>query len=497
MLPTVAACRHAVSQRRVIVDQNAANNVTNDGQGQLREPQKTPAMPATARFGRLRFDADSLVLYDGSEIVPLAPLPARMLAELLRADAGVVSPAQMRKVLWDDAPIEDRNLNQQIYVLRRALRRDPRVTIQNVPRRGYRLVVAPPAPVPARRRGIAFAGACVALAILVLLPRAQQSQSAAALFNRDLAAGNYLLTSEGPGHLDRAATYYHDLVALDPNNAAGYGGLAIIDARRALDASGSLRAHSFGIARIESEAALARNAKESNALTALGIIASVHDHRTDAAKRLFDAAVAADPTAESPRAWRGKFRLSISRFSDAGQDFRTISQNAPTSGSAVGLFGEWLVLKRDYVRASAVLSQAVGLGNHPGFTRYWLARSYSQRGLDTEALRLSNILLALYPNEPAALTLRLRIEARHGKMQAALADLHTIEQTRDRQVDPIALASADVAMGKQADAISTLQHYISSETRSLDEIDRILTDPDFDALRNNPKFNTALHAITS
>src|SRR5215469_5795001 len=99
------------------------------------------AMPAMAIVGRLRFDLESRVLYDRSEIVPLAPLPAQMLVELVRADGDVVSAARMRAILWGDAAVEDRNLNQQMYVLRRALRRDPAIFIENVPRRGYRLVV--------------------------------------------------------------------------------------------------------------------------------------------------------------------------------------------------------------------------------------------------------------------------------------------------------------------------------------------------------------------
>src|SRR5437588_9608176 len=115
-----------------------------------------PAMPATVPLGRLRFDLDRLVLYDGSEIVRLAPLPAQMLAELVRADVDVVPAAMMRQALWADAAIEDRNLNQQMYVLRRALRRDPGISIENVPRRGYRLVIAPATVTkPARRFGFA------------------------------------------------------------------------------------------------------------------------------------------------------------------------------------------------------------------------------------------------------------------------------------------------------------------------------------------------------
>ena len=79
----------------------------------------------------------------------------------------------------------------------------------------------------------------------------------------------------------------------------------------------------------------------------------------DVARRMFDAAVDADPSGESPRAWRGKFLLSVGQFEDAGRDFRTMSESVPTSGYAVGSFGEWLILDGDYARATAV--RAAGL----------------------------------------------------------------------------------------------------------------------------------------
>ena len=47
-------------------------------------------MAVMVAIGRLEFDLDGLVLYDRSEVVPLAPLPAQMLAALVRAGGDVV-----------------------------------------------------------------------------------------------------------------------------------------------------------------------------------------------------------------------------------------------------------------------------------------------------------------------------------------------------------------------------------------------------------------------
>ena len=460
--------------------------------GAAAEPFEHDAMPATVPLGRLRFDPDALVLYDGAEVVPLPPLCAQVLGELVHAAGDVIPAAALRASLWGDAAVEERNLNQQIYVLRKALRRDALVRIENVPRRGYRLVVA--AVALQRRTSSRFGWVAAAVAVgfaiaagLAGTPTTPQPIPTA--LARNLALANYLQTSEGAAHLQDAARYYRAVVSADPEQAQGYGGLALVDAKLALGAVGNDRFVSFASARVEAAKALHLDAHQSDALTALGIVASVADRRDDMAKRFFDAAVASDPAAESPRAWRGKFRLSVGDFRGAGCDFKTVSFDNPTSGSAVGVYGEWLVLDRDYLQASAVLSQALDLGYHPGFTRYWLARAYHGRGLDAQALRLSNEVLALYPGEPSALTLRLRVEASLGQHQAMRDDLARIERIRNpKNIDPIALASADVAVGERTQALVTLQHYEASDHIGLDDLARIRTDPDFDTLRTG--FNT-------
>ena len=444
-------------------------------------------------IGRLRFDPSNLVLYDGDEVVPLPPLAAQLLAALLRADGGVVSAAWIREALWNGSPVEDRNLNQQMYVLRRALRRDPEIAVEHMPRRGYRLVVAKRRAVRPWPRRFGLAATWVALVLVVgfvWTPPGPLRMGVAAV-DPQIALADYFVTSEGPDHLARAASYYRDFTARHADRGDGYGGLAIVDAKQALAVVGSGRNRFFDQAQAEAKASLERDAADSNALTALGIIASVRDRRDDIAQRLFDRAVAADPTGELPRTWRAKFRLSIGDFRNAGCDFRTLSRDVPTSGYALGSLGEWLVLDRDYVNASAVLSQALDLGNHPGFTRYWLARSYEERGLEPQALQISNEVLALYPGEASALALRLRIEVKLGDERDAVADLQRIESIRDpKMIDPIALASADVAMGRRSQAISTLRNFAASGTFGIDELARLRTDPDFDSLRSG--FNSAI-----
>jgi DNA-binding winged helix-turn-helix (wHTH) protein len=449
-------------------------------------------MPASVPIGGLEFDPETRVLYDGRRVVPLAPLPAQILATLLQAGGEVVSAAQMRASLWSDAPVEDRNLNQQVYMLRRTLRREPRATIENVPRRGYRLVIAPldardaPLDRPRKQRPLAIVWTASALAVAVIIGVAVQvaPHRPVSATDQELALGNYLVMGEGPDHLTRAARYYRDLIERVPKSGAGHGGLALVEARTALGFTGSRRTQLFARAKHEAQTALQSSPKDGNALTTLGMIAAARGLPANEVLPLFNAAVAADPLGELPRAWRGKYLLSIGDFMEAGRDFRSLSQNVPTSGYAVGLYGEWLLFDRDYARAITVLNQAVALGNHPGFTRYWLARAYYLRGLDADALRLSNLLLALYPNETSALAIRLRVEAREGDARDALADFRQIERTKDVAVtDLVPLAASQIAVGNVSGALHSVRQYLASGNHDIETLARLRTDPDLDQLR--------------
>ena len=93
------------------------------------------------RIGSLSFDPVSLSLTRDGEFVRASRKSMELLA-LLTRDAGRVIPAAaLREKLWPEGFVEDRNLSQQIYVLRHVLAGEDGVRIETIPRRGYRLVL--------------------------------------------------------------------------------------------------------------------------------------------------------------------------------------------------------------------------------------------------------------------------------------------------------------------------------------------------------------------
>src|SRR3979411_2274481 len=113
-------------------------------------------------FPPFTFDRDERVLRREGAGVPLAPKVAEALGLLLAEPGALVEKNALRDALWPEGFIEDGNLTQTIYLIRRALDPDGdgRAFVETVPRRGYRFVApvaAQRVAAPARRSGLAFA----------------------------------------------------------------------------------------------------------------------------------------------------------------------------------------------------------------------------------------------------------------------------------------------------------------------------------------------------
>ncbi len=93
-------------------------------------------------FGGFHLDRDERVLRRGNAPVPLTPKAAEILLMLVGRHGHIVEKADLMRQVWRDTAVEESNLTQNIYTLRRVLSdADGRCPfIETVPRRGYRFV---------------------------------------------------------------------------------------------------------------------------------------------------------------------------------------------------------------------------------------------------------------------------------------------------------------------------------------------------------------------
>ena len=94
-------------------------------------------------FGEFRLDAKERLLWRREEALILPPKVFDTLLLLLEKDGRVVSKSELMETVWAESFVEESNLSQNIYTLRRTLGVDEQggQFIETVPRRGYRFAV--------------------------------------------------------------------------------------------------------------------------------------------------------------------------------------------------------------------------------------------------------------------------------------------------------------------------------------------------------------------
>src|SRR5216683_1543421 len=93
-------------------------------------------------FGEFRLDVQNRVLRLGEEPIALTPKAFEVLLLLIQHSGQVVSKDELMQAVWPDSFVEESNLTQTVFMLRKALGEAPEqryiLTIQG---RGYRFAV--------------------------------------------------------------------------------------------------------------------------------------------------------------------------------------------------------------------------------------------------------------------------------------------------------------------------------------------------------------------
>lgn len=95
-------------------------------------------------FGRFYLDARERILLCDGKAVPITLKAFDTLFVLVQNSGHIVGRVELMKQVWPNAFVEEANITQHIYKLRKTLgvRADGRQYIETVPRRGYRFTDA-------------------------------------------------------------------------------------------------------------------------------------------------------------------------------------------------------------------------------------------------------------------------------------------------------------------------------------------------------------------
>lgn len=387
------------------------------------------------RFGRFELDTASFTLSESGVLVNLPRKAVELLSVLVGRSGEVVTKDQLMGALWPDGFVEEANLTQHVYLLRRAFRErgvpDP---IQTVPRRGYRFDLPQEARrhAPARRPFAHVLRAAVAAAVALLLAGSSTALRAPQLSGeaqQAYALGRYFWNLRSVSGMTRSIAYFREVIALAPRSALGYAGLAdayteLADFEQPCNECGAWRR----LAQQAAQRAVTVDPSSAAAHVAYGMTRRVFAGDERGAAREFRAALAIDPNDALANQWYGNMLIAQGSLDEGIRRLRTAASEQPVSTA----------------------------------TYAWLARGYYYERRYSDAIRYAHRALALEPTRLETIVLLGLAQEARGHFAQALIQFKDASHAGASHADTAALyAGAYAAMGRRQAALTALR-----ETRS-------------------------------
>lgn len=84
---------------------------------------------------------DNMLMKTGQPVRRLSPLEAKLLKLLVQYAGKLVGREQIMQALWENDCYSEQGLNNYIAKLRKYLMEDEHITLENVPKKGYRIII--------------------------------------------------------------------------------------------------------------------------------------------------------------------------------------------------------------------------------------------------------------------------------------------------------------------------------------------------------------------
>jgi DNA-binding winged helix-turn-helix (wHTH) protein/Tfp pilus assembly protein PilF len=488
-------------------------------------PAKTPQSGAKSSrlvFGQVVVDQSDFTVFRDDQKQPLAPLAFDLLLYLIQHRDRVVIKEELFAEIWKERFVSDNALTRTVADIRHALgdRSDAPRYIATVPKRGYRFIAeliededhaADKAVVDikgsasasetkqsmplgiSRRRLVQLLIICVlvlgGLSAYVIFRKSAASGSA---FNGEAHAlclrGRERIETMDPNEIEKGGEDFRKALSLAPNYALAHAGMAdyyIVAKRR------NSPEYYMSRARQSAERALALDDTVAEGHAAMARINELYDWDLPRAEKQIKRALELDPQSIPIRqAWINHLALQ-GRTAEALAEGRKALEKDPQNVRLNLTVGWILYSTRQYPEAASWFQKMIDSGVYLPGAHSWLAQVYLAEG------RLESAVEA-----------DLRYRENSGVNPAAISELKnafaasgwkgylrkTLEQRTGNQgyIEPYVFAIIYARLGEKGLALAWLEK--SARDRSL-FMTRLSTDPSFDDLHDDPRFQDLLRRV--
>ncbi len=470
-------------------------------------------------FGDFRLDAEERLLLRVGEVVPLPPKAFDLLLALVEQPGHLLEKEVLLKRVWPDTFVEENNLADNISRLRKTLGEGEHGLkfIETVPRRGYRFVAevkeaseadaansAELTAVPLSERNalrlplrqrpeillIAFGFLGLVLFSLGLYlrfkpaPRAEVEQLE--------FKGNFFVGRWTEDEIRQGIEYYNQAIALNPNSASAYEGLA--SAWNFLTDLHVSPREAMPKAKAAVVNALQRDEKSAAAHVTMGVVKMQYEWDGAGAEQEFQRALALEPEYAPAHQLYGWYLIAQGRFPEAQAEMKQALGTDPLNDFGLWGLGDSFYFARQYDQAIEQYRRAVSVAPKMYWSRLMLGCAYVQQNKFSEALielqqarRLNDS-----PQPLAALGHAYAAAGQRAEAQTVLAELQTLAQRK--YVSPYDVATIYAGLGDKEQAFAYLEKAYADRCGWLAWWLKV--DPKFDSLRPDERFTALLRRVT-
>ena len=293
--------------------------------------------------------------------------------------------------------------------------------------------------------------------------------------------------------LKTACDYFQQAIAIDPNYATAYAGLAESYILIPLFDAGSPQDY-FPKAKAAAERAIELQETSAEAHTALALLFCFSDVDFAQSEKEFKRAIELNPNYATAHHWYGNALLvALGRFNEAISENKRAVELDPLSLIINADLGSTFMLARQYDQAIAQLQRTLTLDNKFGYTHWNLGQALYLKG-DTAAAIAEYQKARTLDDDPQIVALLGRAYADTGQRDQALELVRELEARATQQfVRGYLMALVYIGLGDKTKAID----YLEREYQNHDNIDTawIRADPMLDPLRGDPRFEALADQI--
>ena len=292
--------------------------------------------------------------------------------------------------------------------------------------------------------------------------------------------GQYFLdkwTAEG---FEKARGYFQQTIALDPNYAQGYGGLAEYYALVAFTGTVPPRDAWLTAENLVTKS-LAMDDSSSRAHTLLGMLKLQFRCDREGAEKELNRALELNPGDMNALDLHSYYLLEIGRTDEATAEKRRVLEHDPLRVITNAELGLYLLMAGRNDEAIVQLQKAVELDPNYAAAHMRLGMAYENKLQYEQAVIKYQKAISL-DRSPSRFARLGELYARWGKRNHALETIRELrEMSKQQYVSPTAIAQIYARLGQSRTAIAWLQKAKTDDNPKI-------TEPGFDSLRSDPQY---------